>query len=300
MYPYRNILFCTDFSPLSRSMLKYAAAFARAHNARLYIHNVQEGTLPPQALRLSERALSEHGYEWLIAVRHELEEIGQHEVVKGLDVHLLLTEGNPADEIARVAIEHQIDLVTIATQNRSTLGRAMVGSTCVAILEKIKCPVLVSRQPAHDFVFYRGSETTIALNRILFATDFSDDDAAAKAVAINLAREHHSRLIFTHALGVFLNYVRAVTTIGTEDIESHVRKEATGKLAALQAEAEGIESKTVLGEGRTYSEVLRIAKESDVDLIVVGTGNRQTGNVLGRNTERIMRDANCPVLIVPS
>lgn len=300
MYPFKNILYSTDFSPLAHSMLKYAAAFARHYNARLYLHNAQEGSLPPQALRLSERALSEYGYEWLIAVRRELEELAQHEILKDLDVHLLLTEGQPAAEVVRVASEHHIDLALMATQRRGTLERAMMGSTSEAVLEQIRCPVLVSRQPSHDFVFYRGAETTIALNRILFATDFSAHDLAAKQMTFHLAETHKSKVFFMHAIGLFLGYIRSVSLTDTDDIEARVRHDSGEKLKALAAEAGHLESKTILCEGRAYDEVLRVARECDVDLIVIGIGGKHTGNTVGRNAERVIRNANCPVLVVPS
>ncbi|MBX7220575.1 MAG: universal stress protein [Blastocatellia bacterium] len=300
MYPFKNILFSTDFSPLSRSLLKYAAAFARHHNARLYLHNAQEGSLPPQVFRLSERALSEHGYEWLVAVRQELDELAQNELVKGLDVHILLTEGVAANEIVRVAQEHQIDLAMIATQRRGRFERTVLGSTTETVLAKINCPVFVSRQPVKDFVYYRGSETTIALNRILFATDFKPFDNNARDLALQLAATHGSKMIFMHAIGTFMGYIRSVSLTETEDMEGRIREDATNRLQKLAADAPGTDSEVVLREGRTYDEILEVQKETDADLIVVGTGDRHRGNPLGNNAERVIRNANCPVLVVPS
>lgn len=300
MYPFKNILFPTDFSPLSRGMLKYAAAFARRHEARLYICNVQEASVPPQALRLSERALSEHGYEWLIAIRRELEELAGHSLVAGLDVHVLLAEGNPADEIVRLVAEHNIDLVTMAATRRGAFGSAMMGSTTEAILERVTCPVLTARHPSKDFVYYRGSETTIALNRILFATDLSASDDPAKTLTAELARTHGSQTLLLHALGVFLGYVRAVSLTSTDEIEANIRRDASEKLAAIANEFTGIETTALLNEGRAYEEILSVAEARDMDLIVIGTGHRRTGNVLGRNAERVIRNAGCPVLVVPA
>lgn len=299
MYPFKNILFCTDFSPLSRSLLKYAAAFARHHQARLYILNVQESSLPPQALRLSERALAENGYEWLVGVRRELEEIAAHEVLKGLDVHVLLTEGDPAVEIPRIAAEKQADLVTLATQRRGLLDRAMMGSTALAVLEHIHCPVLVARQPSHDFVYYKGAETTVALNRILFATDFQKFDDNAKSMAVNLAKEYNAKLTAMHALYVVVGYIRSIAANRSEDIEGILRRDAADKLDAIKTDAAGATVETVLSDGRPYESIIQYATEHETDLIVIGLGERQSGNKVGHNTERVVRETPCPVLIVP-
>jgi nucleotide-binding universal stress UspA family protein len=300
MYPFKNILFCTDFSPLSRSMLKYAAAFARHNEARLFIHNAQSATLPPQALRLSERALAEHGFEWLVGIRQELEELATHDLVKGLDVRVLLTEGEPESEIPRIVQENGIDLVTIATQRIGKFGRPLLGSTATAVLERVHCAALVGRQPTHDFVYYKGSETTIALNRIVFATDFKEYDAPARKIALEMAKTHGAKVTAVHALGAFLNYVHSVALSDAHGMESLVREGALEKLAKLKDEAPGVEVETVVAEGRAYEEVLRIASEQETDLVVMGIGARKTGNVIGHNAERVIREMPCPVLVVPS
>src|SRR5690349_17940322 len=117
MYPFKNILFPTDFSANSKSGLKYAAAFTRHYGSNLYIHNSEEATLPPQALRISDRALSENGYDWVTAIKKEMEEISNSDLLNGQKVHLLLTEGAADEEIIRVINEYNIDLVVMATMS---------------------------------------------------------------------------------------------------------------------------------------------------------------------------------------
>src|SRR5689334_4978138 len=101
MYPFQNILFTTDFSSNSKSALKYAAASARKHGATVFIHNAQEASLPPQALKLSERSLADNGYDWLMAIKKEMEEIANSELLAGLKVQMILSEGRAVDEIPR-------------------------------------------------------------------------------------------------------------------------------------------------------------------------------------------------------
>src|SRR5262249_51181756 len=126
MYQFKNILFPTDFSASSKSCLKYAAAFTRYYGSTLYIHNAQEGTLPPQALKLSDKSLTENGYDWVRAIKKELEEMAGSELLHGQKVNLLLTEGKAGDEIPRVARECNIDLIIMATMSQSDLRRAFI------------------------------------------------------------------------------------------------------------------------------------------------------------------------------
>ena len=61
---------------------------------------------------------------------------------------------------------------------------------------------------------------------------------------------------------------------------------------------------THIAEGRPYEEVVRLAMESDFDLIVIGASAHASlfggAPVLGPDIERVVRNAPCPVLSVPS
>ncbi len=298
---FQHILFPTDFSPLSRGLLKYVAAFARYYRGRVTILNVQSASLPAQALRLSERALAENGFEWLVGIRRELEEMMQHEALQGLDVHAMLAEGEPAAEILRIVREKNISLVVMATQRRGFLTRPLIGSTALTVLEELPCPALVARLPSRDFVHYKGAETTIALNRILLATDFDPLTDAAKQVAFDLAKTHGSKVIALHAIHVVLGYFPARAKSGEDDAIALVRRNAEMHFESLAAEAKaaGINFESRLCDGRAYELTLKIAQEVEADLIVMGCGNRSAGQPLGHHVERVMREMSCPLLVVP-
>jgi universal stress protein A len=298
MYPFQNILFTTDFSTNSKSALKYAAAFAQKQKAKLYIHNSQEASLPPNAIKLSERALADNNYEWLVSVKRDMENFAHSPLLAGLNVELLLTEGNPKDEIPRVVRDHGIDLVTLGTTARPGLGGAL-GSTALSIMAQANCPILFTRHPMHDFVSYKKSETHIALNRILFATGLSEHDNSSKHLAFELARAHDAELTILHSIGSFLGYIQAVSLSNIMDVEGRVRSDANERLSQLAKEAGNISVETMLTEGNSSEEVLRVASEKDIDLIVIGTGKADSNSSLpGRDAERIVRGAVCPVLTI--
>jgi nucleotide-binding universal stress UspA family protein len=299
MYPFQNILFTTDFSSNSKSALKYAAAFAHKHGATLYIHNSQEGSLPPQALKISDRALAENGFDWVMAIKREMEEIASSELLNGLKVQMILSEGNPAKEIPRVINDYKIDLATMATSSRINPANR-IGAVSLAVMAQTSCPILYTHQSMHDFVYYKGAETSFALNRILFATDFSESDNAAKDLAIELARAHQAQLLVVHSLGAFLSYLQSVSITDLVDVETRVRVDAQLRLAQIATQAGAVSTETLLTEGRSYEEILRVAGERDIDLIVVGTGRMRNAShpLPGRNAERVVRGAPCAVLTV--
>jgi len=103
MYPFRNVLFPTDFSPHARAALKYAAAFARQGDGRLIILSVQEGSVPANLLSLPERALEEEGKEWLKTLRRNIQALLADPLLQGVETDTIIVEGDPAPEIARAA-----------------------------------------------------------------------------------------------------------------------------------------------------------------------------------------------------
>ena len=75
MFPFRNILFPTDFSNHSKCALKYAAAFARDGNGSVVILNAQDAPVPANLLNLSEHELAAHENESLMHVRAGAQEL---------------------------------------------------------------------------------------------------------------------------------------------------------------------------------------------------------------------------------
>ncbi|HEX8000366.1 MAG TPA: universal stress protein [Pyrinomonadaceae bacterium] len=125
MYPFRNILFPTDFTPHARAALKYAAAFAHEGGGRIVLFSVQSGSVPANLLTLPERVLEEPDQRWLQQLRVEVRNLLEDPMFDGLEVEPVIIEGEPAPEIARAVREFDIDLVTIVTHGRRGLARAV-------------------------------------------------------------------------------------------------------------------------------------------------------------------------------
>ena len=70
---------------------------------------------------------------------------------------------------------------------------------------------------------------------------------------------------------------------------------------ADRAKAAGLPCQTRMLEGTTYEEIVREARDSASDLIVIGTHGRRglAHAMLGSVAERVVQRASCPVLSVP-
>ncbi|HEX8710072.1 MAG TPA: universal stress protein [Pyrinomonadaceae bacterium] len=303
MYPFRNILFPTDFTPHARAALKYAAAFAREGGGRVVLFSVQEGSVPANLLTLPERAFDEPEQRWLQQLRTEVGDLLEDPMLAGLEVDPVIIEGEPAPEIARAVRDFEIDLVTVVTHGRKGLARALWGSTAEEIIAEAPCPVLTIRPPQRDFVEHRGAHTEIRLNRILLATNFRPSSTAAAQVAAQLAGRTNAEF---HAIYVIGDYMEQMAEIFPESAGtelSRLRDYVKERMETFASEAGG-RPLTHIAEGRPYEEIVRLATEKDVDLIVIGTSVHTSlfGGApgLGPDIERVVRNAPCPVLCVPS
>src|SRR5262245_56929991 len=111
----------------------------------------------------------------------------------------------------------------------------------------------------------------LPIQTILHATDFSENSRAALPLAGALARDYHARLIVQHVLPTpTLVYGEGVLPVDSEQLE----REARVSLENLQLPAGLARVERLCHEGNPVDEILRIARESAVDLIVLGTHGR--------------------------
>jgi nucleotide-binding universal stress UspA family protein len=139
--------------------------------------------------------------------------------------------------------------------------------------------------------------------KILVATDFSEGSEEALGRAIVLGKQTGATLEIVHVLEFgdsgdlpfgLINYAGDPGAVAaTVDRELSVR--------ADRASAAGLRSYTRMLEGTAYQEIVREARETNADLIVIGTHGRRglARLMLGSVAERVVRNAGCPVLTVP-
>src|SRR4026208_1800089 len=104
MYPFRNILFPTDFSLHAHAALKYAAAFAREGRGRVVLLNVQDAKVPPNLVTLPEYVFDDESNKWLLGVRSQVKTLLGDPLLQGVDAEPVLLDGDPATQIARAAM----------------------------------------------------------------------------------------------------------------------------------------------------------------------------------------------------
>jgi nucleotide-binding universal stress UspA family protein len=147
----------------------------------------------------------------------------------------------------------------------------------------------------------------MAPKKILFSTDFSENSAAARECAVDYARVFTAELAIIHVINS--------SQIGYPSIEEDLPLDIRSALEGIQLSVDkaleliGTECRRMLSSVSTHSrvgapayEIVRFAREEEVQLIVMGT-HGWTGFkhlIMGSTAENVVRTAICPVLTVRS
>ena len=140
--------------------------------------------------------------------------------------------------------------------------------------------------------------------RILFCSDFSESADAAFEFALDAAvRRPGSMLYVMHVIHEpDAQYWRAQLA-EVENINAEAKKAIDAKVAAsyLSRVPKGMDVKTVFRIGPDAVTILEFAKAEQVDVIILGRhGHSSVGKALfGSVAEKIVRKADCAVLVVP-
>jgi len=139
----------------------------------------------------------------------------------------------------------------------------------------------------------------IAVEHLLFATDFSSESDNALHCATSFARRYGSSLTIAHVL----TRETAVTMGDTWPVVEDLLQERAEKMMARLEQADEVRTvphDITITKGNAGDEILRIAREGNIDLIVMATHGYGGAKkfFLGSTAESVLRHATCPVLTV--
>jgi nucleotide-binding universal stress UspA family protein len=144
------------------------------------------------------------------------------------------------------------------------------------------------------------------LKSILCPIDFSDFSAAAFQHALSLAEYYKARIVALHIVELwrypfadyaaheadYAKFSRALSEGGEVQLQQFVKEHAAG----------GLQPELVVHQGNAANDILSFVQEQNMEAIVMGTHGRRGFDrlVLGSTTDRVIRKAACPVLVVSS
>jgi universal stress protein A len=152
---------------------------------------------------------------------------------------------------------------------------------------------------------HKSGVDTLQLRKILLPTDFSGCGNYALPYAAAIARAARARVICIHVVEPIVpavGYSGLAEPMPIADVSEQLEDSAERELPRLIDcdELHGLEVEEVIVHGDAAAEIVRVASESAVDLIVISSHGR-TGlgrMIFGSTAEAVVRHAHCPVLVV--
>ena len=134
---WNKILVASDNSPNSRPALEKALEIAKEHSSSIAAVTVVY--VDTDFFTISHKLIEEMKEQ----ARKHLEELKAEAASKGLDLVLIVKEGEPHEGIISAAEEFGADLIVMGSHGRTGLKRLLMGSVTEKVLGFAVCPVLV-------------------------------------------------------------------------------------------------------------------------------------------------------------
>ena len=266
--------------------LRYAILIARSYGARLSVLTCNDGSSPGdeavEAMRTGIKRAIEHSF---------VSFPGSGDAVR-LDWDLTVASNNrPEEAINREAASQNVDLIVMGSRRRSGPSVVVLGSTAEAVCRTAPCSVLVTR--------LAKTNGNLELKKLLVATDFSSHSELALQYGLSLAQEYQSELHLVHVI-TGARSTEAEISWTSQDTEGPYHAAARRLHGSVPAEVHLWSDVThAVREGKAYREIISYAVEKDIDLICIGAHGQGVtlGTLFGTNTDRVLRQAPCPVLV---
>jgi len=246
----KHILFATDFEKSASLALPFAVALAGRYGAKLYDAHI----IPEPLKRRGQRA------------------------------EVLLSEGNVAEVLTKLAQDYAADLVVVGTTGRSGLDKLLLGSTAEKIIREAPCPVLTIGT-------HVTAEASAGIQSIVCAVDFSQESLRAAELAVSLAHECQVHLALVH---VVEGVIRNLPHLAIQRTEKRLRELIPSTLK-LRYEPE-----IVVEVGPVADHILGVAAELSADIIVMGVrgagASAQRASHFGSIAHEVISRSLCPVL----
>jgi nucleotide-binding universal stress UspA family protein len=279
-----RILLPTDLSAGSEALIGHVACLAAHFDARVTLFHALE--VPDH--RFAHWAFAHEHEVWREGERRACDAAARHAITLGGRAEVRVERSSrPAEAIVEAARRSDTQLVAMATHGREGVAHFLLGSVTERVIERVRRPVLACRQAEESPRFpYR---------RILVTTDFSLMSRLVFPVAAQLARSLSAELLCVH--------VTPSPTLarlgGLPDPPAVEVPTEEAVVRFVEADLGGLPVRVQIHHGTVWERIVHAARAEAADLIVMSTRGHHSlaDDLLGSNTERVLRHAPCPVLV---
>ena len=277
-----SVLAPTDLSDSSIPALRYARLFADRFSAKLTVMYTDPIVYPVDMAGPADGLSIVTTPEHQARLRTEVERHADA-MMSGRPYDIDVTIGLPVSSILAAAKDRNADLIVMGTHLRHGWRHALLGSVSEGVLHGSSCPVLtVATRDG-----YVGA-MPYAITNIMCPINFTDVARESLHVAARLAEAFGARLTIVHVL-------EADEVMNTKADEEKVRLWVAPELQDVCSFRE------LVVRGGAAERVLDCADDVGSDFLVIGAQHKlfRDSTVIGTTTERLIRFASCPVMVVP-
>lgn len=272
----KKIIVPVDFSEYSENALQTASFLAKKHKAEITILHVLELS---NALKIqSEHYTKQEVLFFLKLAENKLEKLLQKEYLKGIKVASRIEFHNLFEELDKLAIKENADLIIMGSQGATGLKELFVGSNTEKVVRNSSVPVLVVKEKPVKTDFKTA----------VFACDFSENGIEPYKKVKNILGKLECDLQLLHVNTPYANFK------STREIEK--------KVFDFLMDIEGNLSKShdviYVCNYSVEKGILEFAGLNNVDLIVIATHGRKglAHFIEGSISEDVANHSNVPVM----
>ena len=210
-----------------------------------------------------------------------------------LTVETRVVRDRPSKAILDEAARFEVDLIVLGNRGHGAIESAVLGSTCLEVVDQSHRPVLIVRRGRMD--------------RILVG----EDGSKCAAAAVELVRRwsvFHGGSVRVLSVGdddarwnPWLRGAARQESDGAAAVQEHTAREALAQATASTLRGAGMKAEALVQDGSPAHQLIEAAADWDADLIVVGSRG-QSGLerlLVGSVARAVLYHASCSVLIVP-
>lgn len=279
-----KILWATDGSKESLEALKYAELLSIKYDAPIV-----GITVLPKDNKLFDKLSGEEKKKFKDNIfniletkeKQPLDDIKTELTRNGVDFSYTVEEGIPHLKIVEAAQNEDADLIALG--KGTSTERFILGGTVLKVLRDCTIPVLTAG----------GNNTKLSFNKILVPIDLSHGLTLNYNYAIELSEAFHSEIVLAHI-------VETSEHAFSEELKEKIKSNNKDELEFMLSKADRRKNVKVLVETarNAWLGITKIAKENDIDLIVMMTygGKDIKKEFIGSITWKVIQESLTPVI----
>lgn len=217
---------------------------------------------------------------------------------EGINSKIIVEVGSPVPNILAASEREKVGLIVVGRKKKIGPEMSFVGSHTLQLITRSKIPTLVSKYMVQ---FESNGESVTRVNKEIFkrpliVTDWSEPSERALNLLMSF-KGIAEKAFVCHVIGVKIS--KGLDKSGLYRLEKESKERLQSYCERLKSA--GIDAEPHLGAGKTTLEIIRISREVDAGMIIMGTTGKDRLHelVLGSNSHRVAQMSELPTLLVP-